>query len=364
MRRRATVVAGIASAAVIAGAAPLVGQTTSTAPAAPDAAHAPHAPALGGPADPAALDAARKDALRDDGPTPSAKLSMSRSGRPGVREYWIKAVNVPWDVAPNGMDALSGRVVPIGERALTAVVYRGYTRNWRKPLPNTSASGDNDGIPGPLIEARVGDRVVVHFRNEDRAYRLPHSMHFHAFTYAPGSDGAFIPRISGRGSRVPVGGSFTYRLTAGPQSVGVWPYHDHSESMDASIPRGLYGAVAIMGRTEPAPDRRFVVAFGETLAYNSINGRAFIGNTPTFHAKVGERVEFDVIALGENFHTFHVHGHRWLNDAGRPTDTQTIGPGESFRIRWREDAPGTWYYHCHVESHQMNGMIGLYKVDR
>ena len=87
-------------------------------------------------------------------------------------------------------------------------------------------------------------------------------------------------------------------------------------------------------------------------------------NTPTFHAKVGERVEFDVIALGENFHTFHVHGHRWLNSAGAPTDTQTIGPGESFRIRWREDAPGTWSYHCHVESHQMNGMIGLYKVDR
>ena len=134
--------------------------------------------------------------------------------------------------------------------------------------------------------------------------------------------------------------------------------------MDESIPHGLYGAIAILGKTERPPDRRFVVAFGETLGFNSINGRAFVGNTPTFHAKVGERVEFDVIALGENFHTFHVHGHRWLNAGGAPTDTQTIGPGESFRIRWREDAPGTWYYHCHVESHQMNGMIGLYKVDR
>jgi FtsP/CotA-like multicopper oxidase with cupredoxin domain len=53
-----------------------------------------------------------------------------------------------------------------------------------------------------------------------------------------------------------------------------------------------------------------------------------------------------------------------LNDAGAPTDTQEIGPGGSFRIGWREDAPGTWYYHCHVESHQMNGMIGLYRVSK
>ena len=41
-----------------------------------------------------------------------------------------------------------------------------------------------------------------------------------------------------------------------------------------------------------------------------------------------------------------------------------FGPAESFEIRWREDRPGTWYYHCHVESHMANGMIGLYRVGR
>ncbi len=359
--------AAIAVAAAIGGAAPLVGQTSATAPSAAGADEAGHAhtPALGPPADPAVVARARKAAVDADAPpTPTVQLSTSRRGRGAVREYWIKAVDVPWDVAPNGVDPLTGRQVPAAERQMTAVVYRGYTSGWRKPLPNTSASGDNDGIPGPTIQARVGDRVIVHFKNEDRVHKLPHSMHFHAFTYAPGSDGAYIPQISGRGSRVPVGGTFTYRLTAGPQSAGVWPYHDHSPSMDQSIPLGLYGVVAILGGNERPPDRRFVVAFGETLAFNTIDGRAFIGNTPTFHAKVGDRVEWDVIALGDNFHTFHVHGHRWLNAAGAPTDTQTIGPGESFRIRWTEDAPGTWYYHCHVESHQMNGMIGLYRVDR
>jgi FtsP/CotA-like multicopper oxidase with cupredoxin domain len=281
-----------------------------------------------------------------------------------VREYWVTAVNVRWDPAPNGLDAIMGRHIPLNERAFMAVVYRRYTRNWRKRMPDTARSGDNDGIPGPLIEARVGDRVLVHFKNEDRHHRLRHSMHFHGFRYRPASDGTFIPIVSGRGGNVPVGGTFTYRLTAGPRSAGVWPYHDHSSTMHESMPLGLYGAIAILGENERRPDRRFVVAFSHHNGFDAVNGRAFIGNTPTFHAKVGETVEWDVIALGETFHTFHVHGHRWLNDAGVPTDTETIGPGGSLRVRWREDEPGTWFYHCHVESHQDNGMIGLFRVSK
>ena len=37
---------------------------------------------------------------------------------------------------------------------------------------------------------------------------------------------------------------------------------------------------------------------------------------------------------------------------------------ESFVFRWKEDKPGTWLYHCHVEEHMMNGMIGLYVVTK
>ena len=92
----------------------------------------------------------------------------------------------------------------------------------------------------------------------------------------------------------------------------------------------------------------------------TIDGRAFVGNTPVFRAKVGELVQWDVMAIGSDFHTFHVHGHRWITADG-PRDTQTVGPAESFRVRWVEDAPGTWLYHCHVEDHMMRGMIGIYR---
>ena len=68
--------------------------------------------------------------------------------------------------------------------------------------------------------------------------------------------------------------------------------------------------------------------------------------------------------MGSEHHTFHVHGHRWIAPDGTPTDTQTVGPAETFRIRWKEHDPGTWLYHCHVEAHMMAGMIGIYRVRR
>jgi FtsP/CotA-like multicopper oxidase with cupredoxin domain len=160
------------------------------------------------------------------------------------------------------------------------------------------------------------------------------------------------------------GESFTYRFEAGPGARGVWPYHDHSPSMMESIEGGLYGALSVLGRDEAPPDREFVVFLAAQLGFNTINGRAFVGNTPVYHAKVGDVVQWDVLAIGSDFHTFHVHGHRWLQADGTPRDTQTIGPAESFRIRWREDTPGTWLYHCHVEEHMMNGMIAIYRVTR
>jgi FtsP/CotA-like multicopper oxidase with cupredoxin domain len=187
-------------------------------------------------------------------------------------------------------------------------------------------------------------------------------MHFHGVHYRPSSDGAYIPGFSGRGADVKPGQSYTYRLTAGSNSVGVWPYHDHSRAMDTSIGGGMFGMLSIRGRREKLPDREFEVVFSAFGDFMTIDGRAFVGNTPIMRARVGQTVQWDVMAMGSDQHTFHVHGHRWHAPGGVARDTQTVGPAESFRFRWREDAPGTWLYHCHVEGHMMRGMIGLYRV--
>jgi FtsP/CotA-like multicopper oxidase with cupredoxin domain len=272
-----------------------------------------------------------------------------------VRQYWVAAVPVHgWNIVPNAQDAVTGMRFDPAKTTLDTVVYRRFKAQWQKPMPTTYG-----GIPGPTIRARVGDTILVHFLNLD--LNAPHSMHFHGVHYGFGSDGSYIPGFSGPSARVKPGTSFTYRLLAGTDSVGVWPYHDHSPSMMDSIQGGMYGALSILGRHERAPDREFVVFLESMGGFMTIDGRAFIGNTPVFHSRVGDVVQWDVLALGDDHHTFHVHGHRWL-EHGTSLDVQTLGPAESFKIRWREDRPGTWYYHCHVESHMANGMIGLYRV--
>jgi FtsP/CotA-like multicopper oxidase with cupredoxin domain len=284
-----------------------------------------------------------------------------------VRHEWVAAVPTTWNAVPNGHDALAhdgeGMIEP-ARSVFPTVVYRRYTRGWRRPLRNAPrASVDHDKVPGPLLRAREGDRLLVHFKNLDTLFKRSHSMHFHGVGYRPGSDGVYLPGFPEKGGDVKPGQTFTYRLRAGPDSAGVWPYHDHSRSMHESLLGGMYGALSILGRSERAPDREFVSVFAPVGEFQGVNARAFVGNTPIYRARVGDRVQWDVLAIGSEHHTFHVHGHRWRN-RGVPEDTRTLGPAESFRVKWREDAPGTWLYHCHVEEHMAKGMIGLYRVSK
>jgi FtsP/CotA-like multicopper oxidase with cupredoxin domain len=293
----------------------------------------------------------------------AAILAAAPAGSAAVREYWVAAVPVTWNVVPNGRDAIAGTHYDPSQTVFPTTVFRRYTPHWRKPLRNAPLSSSNqDLIPGPLLHARVGDRLLVHFKNLDRLTGRPHSMHFHGVHYRPSSDGSYLPGFSGRDAEVQPGQTWTYRLRAGADSAGVWPYHDHSPSMDDSIAGGMYGMLSILRRHERAPDREFEVVFAPMDGFQSIDGRAFVGNTPVFKARVGQLVQWDVMAMGSEHHTFHVHGHRWRTDTGTPRDTQTLGPAETLKVRWREQDPGTWLYHCHVESHMMAGMIGIYRV--
>ena len=286
-----------------------------------------------------------------------AVLSLAPAASAATLHYWIGAVPTTWNVVPSQRDPLTNRTFAPEDTTMQTVLYTRFTRNWGRALTAPK-------IPGPLIRARVGDTVLVHFKNMDTLFNRPHSMHFHGFRYDFASDGSFIPGVSGPAANVRPNETATYRLVARPNSRGVWTYHDHSESMEASIRGGMYGAISILGKRERRANREFVVFFAHHLGFHTVNGRAFIGNTPTFRARVGQLVQWDVLAIGDEFHTFHLHGHRWPGPGGAPIDTRTVGPAESWRFRIREDEPGSWLYHCHVEFHQMNGMIGLYRVAR
>ena len=93
----------------------------------------------------------------------------------------------------------------------------------------------NGGIPGPLIKTRVGDRLIVHFRNElDEGT----TVHWHGVRVPIEMDG--VPGISQ--PEVKKGESFTYDFIV--RDAGLYWYHPHVMSA-AQVGYGLYGALLV-----------------------------------------------------------------------------------------------------------------------
>jgi FtsP/CotA-like multicopper oxidase with cupredoxin domain len=234
-------------------------------------------------------------------------------------------------------------------------------------------------IPGPTLEMHEDECLAVTLVN-DADKRL--SLHAHGVSYTVASDGTPL-----NGGCVRPGRARTYVFsthaastrvngTVKPSSAGYWHYHDHCMSGvhgTAGIKAGLFGAFVVRKPSDPRPDRPpFVVVMGPN---STINLRK-APRTPTFRATQGEQVEFIVIAHGDDFHTFHLHAHRWAdNRTGIPEsvgdpeqiiDNKTAGPADSFgfQIVAGEDVgPGAWMYHCHVQGHADAGMAGLFVVE-
>lgn len=312
-----------------------------------------------------------------------AVVEFPRGGK--LREYWFQADSFFHNIMPSGVDGMTGNTFLPNQTSFWAVGYRAFTPGWGKPLPGDDDIGPNTGIPGPVIRAAVGDTVHVHFRNNDTYYKQAHTIAPHAFKYTLAHDGGWAWMLQDRpGTNIEAGQDYTYEWTAIPRSVGTWPYHDHSKHfdpgrgsvvMEAGAELGLFGLIAITDQNTPTVDKEIVSIWhsfyqgdipGLSQDYHCINGYAYLGNTPTPHVKVGERVRWRFLALGNDFHTFHIHGHTWTF-GGQFTDCVVVGPGVGHSFEYVEDAaPGLWYYHCHVTIHVMGpgmgGMIGVYSV--
>jgi FtsP/CotA-like multicopper oxidase with cupredoxin domain len=345
-----------------------------------------------------------ESAARGFDPFAADAFAFRPSGR--VREYWVQADSFTHNAVPNGHDHMTGMAFSAEQTTFQAIGYRAYTPDWGQPLPadlGPRGVGPNSGVPGPVLRAEVGDVLKVHFRNNDAHYKWPHTMHPHGVRYTPANDGAWLADAPDRaGTAVPYQGTYTYTWTCVPSSVGSWPYHDHAApqvvphaaasdtaspapaSMDSrafsgggpvmeiGAELGLFGMIAVTDAATPEVDREFVLFFHDLSASDAppltqdlslCNGAAFVDNAPTFTARSGERVRWRVGTLGNSFHVFHIHGHRWLG-AGGWTDSELLGPATTLTVEYREDNPGDWLYHCHVAAHMMHGMAGRYRVTR
>ena len=201
------------------------------------------------------------------------------------REFWVAAVPAPtWNMAPNERDAImgvdlepgpdglpDGRLPPLHARA-------GGTRCPTAP----AGSSNQDLIPGPLLRARVGDRILVHFKNLDTLYRRPHSMHFHGVHYRPSSDGAYVPGLLGPRRRRQARPDVDLPADRGPR-LGRRLALPRPLAVDGRVDRRRHVRDALDPRPhERAPDREFEVVFAPMGEFQTIDGRAFVGNTPVF----------------------------------------------------------------------------------
>ncbi|MBK6694346.1 MAG: multicopper oxidase family protein [Myxococcales bacterium] len=118
----------------------------------------------------------------------------------------------------------------------------------------------NGTVPGPLLQARAGDRLIVHFKNE---LGEPTTVHWHGLRVPVAMDGS--PRVM---TPVANGETFTYDMIA-PDAGSFW-YHPHVHTND-QLERGLYGPIAIHGNDEPVYDRERELMLDDVLLDTSGN---------------------------------------------------------------------------------------------
>jgi FtsP/CotA-like multicopper oxidase with cupredoxin domain len=106
----------------------------------------------------------------------------------------------------------------------------------------------NGTVPGPMIRAKLGDRLIVHFKNS-----LPDetTIHWHGLRVPNDMDGA--PGVT----QPPIasGGEFRYEFEL--NDAGTYWYHPHTDS-STQVGRGLYGAILVEDPADPE-------AFGDDL---------------------------------------------------------------------------------------------------
>lgn len=328
-----------------------------------------------------------------------------------TRVVYIAADEVDWNYAPDGNVVQSleccGDDSPWLKRGPTGrppifkkAVFREYTDDTFTQLKPRDPAWEHAGILGPVIRAEVGDRIEVTLKNHAS---FPISLHAHGVHYLKPYEGAGYPDGTSGSDKddeaIAPNDSYTYRWQvptrsgpgpADPSSV-VWLYHAHVNS-PRDINTGLVGALIITrhggARPDGSPkdvDREFVTLFAnfdETQSrfalrnagllnpgaslnrFHSINGYVF-GNLPLLHMKLGERVRWYLVALGDasDLHTPHWHGNTVLHE-GRRTDVIELLPASMKVADMRADNPGTWLYHCHVSDHVRAGMVGRYQIEK
>jgi FtsP/CotA-like multicopper oxidase with cupredoxin domain len=113
------------------------------------------------------------------------------------------------------------------------------------PGVETDGFAYNGQVPGPTLEVREGDRLIIHLRNE-----LPEetTVHWHGLHLPWKADGSpFHPIAPGEQA--------DYDFTIPPGTAGTYWYHPHPHHRTAyQVAKGLYGAIVVRAADDPLPE--------------------------------------------------------------------------------------------------------------
>jgi FtsP/CotA-like multicopper oxidase with cupredoxin domain len=94
----------------------------------------------------------------------------------------------------------------------------------------------NGSVPGPTLEAREGDSVIIHFRNQ---LPEPTTVHWHGVHLPADADGSPLYPIAPGASHV-----YRFRLVKG--SAATYWYHPHPDRRSGfQVAMGLYGGIIV-----------------------------------------------------------------------------------------------------------------------
>ena len=210
----------------------------------------------------------------------------------------------------------------------------------------------NGVVPGPLIDVKVGTKLVVHFKNS-----LPQAttIHWHGIRLPNAMDGAVAVQ-----DPVPPGGTFEYAFTL--RDAGLYWFHPHHFS-DSQTAKGMYGVIRVRGPNEPTSDDESVVVLDDArleadgslpkdlddweqlpieMKLHGRSGPIILVNgaaNRTIEVRAGELHRFRFLnAANLRYFNLRMPGHRWrvIGTDGslfeRPYDSENllIGPAERY----------------------------------
>jgi len=116
----------------------------------------------------------------------------------------------------------------------------------------------NGFIPGPTLEAKVGDTLIVHLCND---LPDPTTIHWHGVDLPANMDGSNISQLL-----VPPGGTFRYEFKL--THAGTFWYHPHVQTY-SQVEKGLYGVLVVRDPLEDAqlglPDSEHILVVDDVL---------------------------------------------------------------------------------------------------